>query len=121
MRKFLIVCIGLLLVCSFAFASEEIVKDEAGNITKYIIKVELTPEEYKAMASDCYSVDEWVTNCVKAKAEREMNKIVEKFSNRQAKKISNEEKRAIVREANVESAKTRQDRFIEELKNRTER
>ena len=118
MKTFLI--LALILISNIVFAGEEIIKDDKGNIVKYIISVELTAAQYKAAAYDCYSVEEWVKNAIHNKARQMIDVIVLEVSDKNPKKISKAEKKAIVKEAVIKSAKERQIEFEAEMKKRVE-
>ena len=76
---------------------------------QYII--DLTVEEEKALLTDMLSIQEWINNAIHNKARQCIDVIVEQVSDKQPKKISVEEKLAIVRDAKVESAAERQRRL----------
>ena len=111
-----ILVISMIFVCGFAFASEEIIKDDKGDIVKYIISIELTAAQYKAVAYDCYSVEEWVKNAIFNKSRQMIDVIVLEVSDKNPKKISKAEKETIVKEANIKSAQERQIEFEAEMK-----
>ena len=81
--------------------------DTQGNV---IITITLTPEQYKAMAYDCYDVEEWIKNAVYNKVRQVTDRIVEEVSDKQPKKITEAEKVKIVRDASIKSAKERTDK-----------
>lgn len=105
-----------ILISNTVFAGEEIIKDDKGNIVKYIISIELTAAQYKAAAYDCYSVEEWVKNAIHNKARQMIDVIVLEVSDKNPKKISKAEKETIVKEAVIKSAKERQIEFEEKMK-----
>ena len=77
--------------------------------------VELNDAEEKALLTDMLSVQDWIDNAVHNKARQCMDTVVEKVTDRRAKKISVEEKLQIIRDAQVESAVERNARFEAEL------
>lgn len=74
-------------------------------------KIILSAEEEKALLTDMISIQEWIENAIKNKARQCIDLIVEQVSDKQPKKISINEKLAIVRDAKVESAAERQKRL----------
>jgi hypothetical protein len=77
--------------------------------------ITLTPEEEKALLTDMISIQDWVDNAIHNKARQCIDSIIEQVSDKQPKKISADERAAIVRTAQVESAADRQARIEAEL------
>lgn len=77
--------------------------------------ITLIAEEEKALLSDMISIQGWLENAIHNKARQCIDVIVEKHSDKQAKKISKADKLKIVKEADVESAAERQARLEAEM------
>lgn len=73
--------------------------------------VTLSTEEEKALLSDMISINDWLDNAIHNKARKCIDTIVELHSNKQASKLTTQEKFTIVREAPVKSAAERQAEF----------
>ena len=73
---------------------------------EYIIN--LTEEEEKALLTDMISIQAWIDNAVHNKARQCIDRVVEEYSDKQAKKISSKEKLQIVKGAEVKTAAERQ-------------
>lgn len=85
-------------------------------VIAYEIVVTISPEEYKAMTYVAYSPFEWFKNAILNRARQGMDSIVEKHSDKNYKKISIEEKKLIVKEAVIKTAKEKQDEMEAEIK-----
>ena len=81
--------------------------------------ITLTPEEEKALLTDMISIQEWIDNAIHNKARQCIDAIVEEVSNKQSKKLSVEEKLAIVGSAQVKSATERQKEAEERIRTGT--
>lgn len=73
--------------------------------------VTISEEELKALEWNIYNVQEWIQNAISNKARRCVDSIVEEHSDKQARKLTVEQRWAIVKNADIESAKTRTDRM----------
>lgn len=73
--------------------------------------VELSPEEEKALLTDMLLIQDWLNNAIHNKARQCIDAVVEEYSDKQPKKITEAEKYAIVREAEVKTAAERQAEF----------
>lgn len=73
-----------------------------------VYNVILTEEEEKALLTDIASVQDWLNNAIHNKARQCIDKVVEQYSDKQPKKLTEVEKYKIVRETNVKSAADRQ-------------
>ncbi len=122
MKKILLVILGICLISTLVSATEEVLKDTQKNIISYKITVELTPEEYKAIAYDCYSVDEWINNAAKNKARQMIDIIYQEELEKAIKdpniKTISTNKIQVVRDAKIKSGKERQEEFEASLSNK---
>ena len=66
--------------------------------------VTLSEEEEKALLTDMISIQEWLDNAIHNKARQCIDVIVEQVSDKQPKKISEQEKLQIVKLAKVKTA-----------------
>ena len=71
-------------------------------------EVELSDEEIKALETDMMSVQDWLNNAIHNKARQCIDAIAQAYSDKQPKKITEQEKLEIVRHAKVKSAAERQ-------------
>ena len=75
--------------------------------------ITLLEEEEKALLVDMISIQEWLDNIIHNKVRQCIDTIVEQVSDKQSKKLSQEERRLIVQTANIKSAAERQIQFEE--------
>ena len=69
--------------------------------------VTLSEEEEKALSVELVSVQAWLENAIHNKARKCINRVVEEYSDKQPTKISEADKKQIVRDANVETVAER--------------
>ena len=65
------------------------------------IKVIVSNEEQKALESIDIDIAAWVENVIRNRARQAINKVVEKYSNKQASKLTLAEKLKIVKDATI--------------------
>ena len=70
--------------------------------------ITLTDEEDKAMQYIAYSVQDWLDNAAHNRARQAMDEIILQHSDKQPKKIVQEERATIVRNADIKTAAQRQ-------------
>lgn len=99
----------LIFTVSLAFADGITEIKEGGEIVGYKVEITLTPEEYKAFTYVAYSPWEWIKNLVSNRARQGMDSIVEKYSDKNYRKIGKVEKESIVKNAVIKTAKQRHD------------
>lgn len=83
-------------------------------MTQFI--VEVNDAEEKALLTNMISIQEWLDNAIHNKARQCIDSIVEKVTDRNARKVSVEVKHQIVRDAQVESGAEKNARFEAEMR-----
>jgi len=73
--------------------------------------VTVSDDELKALKSNVYDFQIWIQNAASEKARRVINRLVEEHTNLNYKKISKEEKEAVVHDLTLETAKERGNRM----------
>lgn len=81
------------------------------------ITVEITQAEKKALETDMISIQAWLQNIISMKVRCVMNEIIEKYSDKQASKMTKAEKEAIITNTNLETAVERNERLTREMLN----
>jgi len=69
------------------------------------ITVTITQEQYDAMSVMTSTPEEWVQNAVTNKANSMIDRLVEKYSDKQADKMTNAEKKAVIDSIDLEKEK----------------
>lgn len=82
-------------------------------MTQFII--EINNVEEKALLVDMISIKEWIDNAIHDKARKCVDTVVEQVSDKNAQKISIEEKYQIIRDAQIESAAERKTKWDAEF------
>jgi len=80
-----------------------------------MITINTTPEQEKAMGYIAYSPQEWLQNAWDNRARKAMDQIVLKESDKQPGKLSVAQKNTFIRDADIKSAKERQDEIDRKL------
>lgn len=78
--------------------------------------IEINDAEEKALLTDMVSIQEWLDNAIHEKARRVIDTIIEKETDRRAKKVPVEEKHNLIREMMLETAVERNARFEAEMR-----
>lgn len=79
-------------------------------------KITLTETEEKALLTDMTDIQGWLENAIKNKSRQCIDTIVGQLSDKQASKMSLEDKVIIVQEAVIETAAEKQVRLREETR-----
>jgi magnesium-transporting ATPase (P-type) len=95
--------IAMILLSSVAFADKELVVKYANNETPIVVI--LFNEEYKAMSVMTQTPEEWANNAVKNKAQKMLNELVEKYSDKQVAKMTETEKKTIIDSIDIKTEK----------------
>jgi len=82
-------------------------------MAKYTIT--LQEEEEKALLSDVVSIQEWIENAVRNKVRQCMDAVIEEYTDKQAKKLSHDEKLALIKNLKIKTAKEKQEEFEKSL------
>lgn len=77
--------------------------------------IEINDAEAKALATDLFSIQEWLENAVHNKARRLIDDIIGKATDRQPKKIPVKEKRQMIMDMKLETGAERNARLEAEL------
>ena len=77
--------------------------------------VEINDVEEKALSTVMISIQEWVDNAIHNRARKAINTIVEEVTDKQASKLSIEEKQIIVRDAVIETAAEKQAKYFAKI------
>ena len=81
------------------------------------IVVHVTDDEMKALGYDIVDAQEWADNLVRNKVRQCADKIIEEYSDKQARKIKYIDKLDIIRKTKFKSAKDRLNEVISDGKN----
>lgn len=73
--------------------------------------IDLSVEEQKAFEFVAFSPVSWIENVITNRCEKAVDQIVQAHSDKQPDKIAKVEKLTIVKDADIESAKDKQDRI----------
>lgn len=82
-------------------------------------QIKTTPEQEKAMSYIALDPQEWIQNAWDNRARQAMDEIVETYTDRLARKVSVAEKKQIVKDTKIETAKERNTRAEKELFSKT--
>lgn len=82
-------------------------------MSQFIIKI--NDAEEKALLTNMVSIQEWLDNAIHEKARRVMDRIIEKETDRQPKKIFFDKKCEIIRDIQLETAIERNAKFLAEI------
>lgn len=80
--------------------------------------VDFTADEQKAFEYIAYSPSAWIAHCIKNRVRKAVDKIVEETTNLNFKKTPVADKLVAVKDADIKSAKVREDEFQAELENK---
>ena len=77
--------------------------------------ITVSNEELKALEWDIYDVQAHFQNAINEKARRVINRLIEQHSDKNPKKISQDERKAIIQSLDLETAKERNARIEKEM------
>jgi hypothetical protein len=77
--------------------------------------INISDEEEKALLAVMRDIEEWTNNAIHNRARQAMILVINEYTDKQAGKLSQEQRIDIIKSLSIETAKEREDRLLAEM------